>query len=85
MTGGVLSVNTQTGTVSLTTDDIPEGADKYFESGINDYKTNQANQANELLKLDGNTTISTQVIPSTLRLKGGSMQLVDNETNQIDI
>ena len=36
--GGVISVNTLTGTVSLTTDNIPEGADKYFDSGITDYK-----------------------------------------------
>jgi len=57
--GGVDSVNAQTGTVSLTTDDIPEGVDKYFASGISDYKANHANNANELLKLDTNGLINT--------------------------
>ncbi len=78
-------MNSLTGAVSLNTDDIPEGVDKYFESGITDYKANYANQANELVKLNGSSTISTQIIPNTLRLKNGSMQLVDNQTDALDI
>jgi hypothetical protein len=57
ITGGVLSVNTLTGVVSLNTDNIPEGVDKYFESGIAGYKLNNSNQANELVKLDSSSTI----------------------------
>ena len=59
MSGGVDSVNTKTGVVLLTTDDIPEGVDKYFNNGIVDYKLNNANNANELLKLDGNGLLNT--------------------------
>jgi len=32
--GGVSSVNGQTGAVSLNTDSITEGVDKYFASGV---------------------------------------------------
>ena len=54
------SVNGQSGVVSLSTDDIAEGVDKYFASGISAYKQNEANQANELLLLDNSGLINTQ-------------------------
>ena len=58
-TGNVDSVNSKTGIVSLNTDDIPEGTNKYFNSGITTYKANNTNTANELLKLDGTGLINT--------------------------
>ena len=57
--GGVASVNGYTGAVSLTTDDITEGTDKYFAGGLTQYKNNSANQPNELLKLDNNAYIDS--------------------------
>jgi hypothetical protein len=71
--GGVDSVNGNTGTVFLNTDDIPEGVDKFFGTGIADYKINQANNPNELLKLDNNGLLDTDQIPSTLKLHNGSI------------
>ena len=82
--GGVDSVNGKTGTVNLTTDDIPEGADKYFNTGIADYKAFTANNANELLKLDNSGLLNTNQIPNTLKLRNGSMQIVDNQINALD-
>jgi len=41
--GGVSSVNGYTGAVSLITDDIAEGVEKFFDSGITTYKSNQTN------------------------------------------
>ena len=57
----------------MTTDDIPEGIDRYFASGIVDYKLNNANNPNELLKLDGAGLLDTNLIPSTLKLNNGSI------------
>ena len=51
---GVTSVNGLQGIVSLSSDDITEGVvNKYFDSGISSYKSTLANQANELVKLNG--------------------------------
>ena len=41
--GGVSSVNGYVGAVSLNTDDITEGTDKFFASRLTQYKANQAN------------------------------------------
>lgn len=60
-------MNSLTGAVSLNTDDIPEGVDKYFQSGVTDYKASLANQANELVKLGPSSTIPTQLLPTTIR------------------
>ena len=52
--GGVDSVNTKVGIVTLNSDDIGEGANKYFASGVSDYKASVASGPNELAKLDTN-------------------------------
>ena len=44
--GGVDSINTKTGIVLLDTSDIPEGTNKYFNSGITAYKATDANLPN---------------------------------------
>lgn len=60
--GGVNSVNGYSGAVSLTTDDIAEGVDKYFASGIAQYKSSAANLPNELLKLDAGGYIDQSAV-----------------------
>jgi hypothetical protein len=67
--GGVTSVNGLQGVVSLSTDDIGQGiVNQYFASGIQDYKTNAANQANELLRLDAQGEISGSYLGTELTL-----------------
>lgn len=55
--GGVDSVNGLVGTVLLTTSHIPEGSNKYFATGISDYKATLAGAPSELAKLDTNAFI----------------------------
>lgn len=45
----VASVNGNTGVVLLSTDEVPEGTRKYFDSGMAVYKESRANRAGELL------------------------------------
>ena len=81
--GGVSSVNGQTGAVSLTTDDIAEGTDKYFASGVAQYKNNTANQTSELLKLDSNGYVGSDQINPQFAVSGGSILLDDNQVDRM--
>lgn len=67
--GGVTSVNGLQGVVALSTDDVGEGiVNQYFASGIQTYKTNSANQANELLRLNAQGQIAGSYLGTEVTL-----------------
>ena len=55
--------------VSLSTDNIGEGiVNKYFASGVSDYKTASANQPNELVKLNAQGIMDTALLGTSITL-----------------
>jgi hypothetical protein len=84
--GGVSQVNGQTGVVVLSTDDITEGVtNRYFSSGMTAYKNTQANNAHELVKLDGQGHVSGSILGTQLQLEGGFATIHDNQQDSIHV
>ena len=55
------------GVVVIDTDDVLEGnTNKYFANGISNYKNTLANQAHELIQLDGLGHVSGSILGTQL-------------------
>ena len=76
--GGVTSIQGQTGTVSLNTDDIPEGANKYFDAGISQYLAINANTSDNLAKLDTNAYMKADNLNPHFLLDQGTVVIEDD-------
>ena len=77
-TGDVRSVNTKTGYVSLTTDDIPEGTPKYFTDERVDDRVANLLQAGTNVTLTYNDNLNTLRIDAT-----GNVSSVNGQTGSV--